>query len=128
MHMMRIYHYKPDILSAHELAKVKPIVSCRFYAYHCLFKITFLHQFHNCIVKAVESLHKIRKRHRFPGKLNAPPVKSPEKMLLTSDIDADNHCCFFYLRNLLVLCRIHLVDTFLFCSFANCLFSNDSLV
>ena len=29
-------------------------------------------------------------------------------MLFTANINADNHCCFFYLLNLLILCRIHL--------------------
>ena len=48
-------------------------------------------------------------------------------MLFTANINADNHCCFFYLLNLLILCRIHLQIPSLFCSFTNWLVSNDSL-
>ena len=59
MHMVRIYHHKLYVLFAHELTKIKPVVTGWLYSYQCFFKFTFLYQFHNRIVKAVESLHRV---------------------------------------------------------------------
>ena len=59
MHMVRIYHHKLYTLFAHELPKIKPVMTGWFNSYQCLFKFTFLHQLHNRIVKAIESLHRV---------------------------------------------------------------------
>lgn len=58
------------------------------------------------MMETVESLHRVRKRCRLSDKFNASPVKRTKIMRFTANINTDNHCCFFYLLNLPVLCRI----------------------
>ena len=52
--MVRIYHHKLYTLFAHELPKIKPVMTGWLYSYQYLFKSTFLHA-----VYEVDSAHTV---------------------------------------------------------------------
>ena len=115
MHVMRIHHNELDVLAAQKLTKIKPVMPCRLKSHQSLLQMVVFHQLYHSRMKHIKSRHRIGEWDRLSGEFDPPPVKSPEIMLFAADINADDHCCFFYLLNLLVLCRLHCVDTSLFC-------------